>query len=88
MKNIFNSFLGIIFIALYPLFDNYYGICQKCSRVIPFNEESCPYCNINIEKNNKEINENLSPIDILKFRYAKGEISRKEFENMRRDLED
>lgn len=32
-------------------------------------------------------NQNQTPLDILKSRYARGEISREEYEQMRRDLE-
>jgi uncharacterized membrane protein len=33
------------------------------------------------------IDKKIEPIDILKYRYAKGEITKEEFENMKQDLE-
>ena len=85
MKNSFYININFIFIFLDSLLDSYYNICPQCSRVIPFNENICPYCN-NFEKDESEIIENNSPIEILKTRYAKGEISKNEFENMKKDL--
>ena len=85
MKNSFCTNINFICIFLNSLLDNYYNICPHCSRTIPFNENICPYCN-NFEKDDSEIIENMSPIEILKTRYAKGEISKNEFENMKKDL--
>ena len=36
---------------------------------------------------NEDIIQNESHLDILKKRYAKGEINKKDFERMKRDLE-
>jgi putative membrane protein len=36
---------------------------------------------------NQKSSENESPLDILKMRYAKGEISKEDFERMKKDLE-
>jgi putative membrane protein len=37
------------------------------------------------DRNNS--NENLTPMDILKKRYARGEINKQEFEDMKKDLQ-
>ena len=85
MKNSFGIKINLIFIILDSLLDSYYNICRHCSRVIPFSENICPYCN-NFEKDKSEIIDIMSPIEILKTRYAKGEITKNEFENMKKDL--
>jgi hypothetical protein len=83
----FNGFsISIIQIYLLSILDDYYDICQKCGRALSNDENLCPYC-INFEKRDFKNNENVSPIEILKIRYAKGEISKKEFQEMQKDIE-
>ena len=88
MKNFFKNYIIIILIQFNSLLDHYYEICKYCGRVNSNNELECPYCKKNFNKNDKEINKNLNPMDILKIRFAKGEITKKEFEEMKKDLEE
>lgn len=74
-----------IFISyLYSLLDEYYYICKKCGRNLSNKDNACPYCQ-EIQKNKSNIT-NMSPIQILKIRYAKGELTKKEYQDMMQDL--
>jgi RNA polymerase subunit RPABC4/transcription elongation factor Spt4 len=60
--------------------------CPKCGKIIPFDSKVCPYCGnkfISGDSDKKEISNSL---EILKQRYAKGEITKKEFEEIKKDL--
>ncbi|MBL1215211.1 MAG: SHOCT domain-containing protein [Ignavibacteriae bacterium] len=41
----------------------------------------------NQKSNNQTIQSNETPLDVLKKRYARGEISKEEFESTKKDLE-
>ena len=79
-------FFGIIIIFLYSLLDGYYNLCKNCGRVISFDKNSCPYCN-DIKKIKSEFDKSISPLKILKIRYAKGEITKAEYNDMKKDLD-
>jgi len=86
MKKFDGFSISIIQLYLFSILDDYYEICKKCGRALSNEENLCPYC-VNVEKRNFKNKENFSPIEILKIRYAKGEISKNEFEEMQKDLE-
>lgn len=61
--------------------------CNHCGRIIPIDSKVCPYCSIEFGKV-AEKEDNLSSTEILKQRYAKGEITEEEYEKMKNKLED
>ena len=65
--------------------------CPNCGRSIPFDARACPYCakKFIVETTSKvdKIKSDDEPLQILKSRYAKGEITKEEFEQMKKDLE-
>ena len=86
MKRQFNCSIGAILVILYSLLDGYYNFCRNCGRVISFKENICPYCS-EVQNDKSENKEMLFGIEILKKRYAKGEITKEEFKDMKKDLE-
>lgn len=57
--------------------------CPSCSREIYSGLDLCPYC-----KSRKEQRKQAQhPVEILKIRYAKGEITKEEYEEMKKTLE-
>jgi len=85
MKKFVNFLIPIFIVYFYSLLDEYYDICKKCGRTLPNKENACPYCQ-EIQKRKYNMN-NISPIEILKIRYAKGELTKKEYQEMMKDLE-
>jgi len=66
---------------LYPLSI----LCQKCSRYIPRSRIiNCPFCK---RENKTEKEKGEEPLKILKLRYAKGEITKEQYEEMKKTLE-
>ncbi len=61
--------------------------CTNCGRVIPIDAKICPYCSKKLIEDVKEINDSNSPIEILKNRFAKGELTEEEYERMKKKLE-
>ena len=61
-------------------------ICKNCNEIISANLSLCPHCS-NVKSEDKQPTNNVQPMEILKSRYAKGEISKEEFENMKKDIE-
>ena len=85
MKKFVNFLIPIFIVYFYSLLDEYYDICKKCGRTLSNKENACPYCQ-EIQKRKSDMN-NISPIEILKIRYAKGELTKKEYQEMMKDLE-
>ena len=65
--------------------------CPNCGRGIPFDAKICPYCGkkFMVEGTPKvdKIKSDDESLQILKSRYATGEITKEEFEQMKKDLE-
>ncbi len=78
--NSFVMFRDGIYIYIFSIFTIILGLIFIVCGVTESNEDMK---NI-IEKSDK-LN---SPIDVLKMRFAKGEITKKEFEDMKKDLEE
>jgi len=85
MKKFVNFLIPIFIVYFYSLLDEYYDICKKCGRTLSNRENACPYCQ-EIQKRKYNMN-NISPIEILKIRYAKGELTKKKYQEMMKDLE-
>jgi len=58
--------------------------CSNCGEMIPKTSKKCPYCNQPIAPI-RGISED--PFTILKIRYAKGEITKEEYEEIKKTLE-
>ena len=61
--------------------------CPNCGRVIPEDAKFCPYCSKKFIRDDSENKEITFSIEILKRRYAKGEITKTEFDEMKKNLE-
>ena len=85
LEKTFKYFIAIVPFFLYSLLDGYYNFCKNCGRILSFEKNSCPYCN-NIQKNKSGFDKIISPLEILKIRYAKGEITKREYEKMKKEL--
>jgi len=59
--------------------------CSKCGEKIPIEINECPYCNAVLKHPAQKGVED--PLKILKLRYAKGEITKKEYIEMKKTLE-
>ena len=70
--------------------------CPYCKRIILFNVKYCPFCGKEFNKNQElsktiilpKTYETNNPIEILKIRYINGEITKEQFEKMKKDLEE
>ena len=62
------------------------SVCRKCNKEIYSMLDVCPYCKSKVGKG-EIIEEKEDPLTILKLRYAKGEITREEYEEMKKTLE-
>lgn len=61
--------------------------CPKCGRNIPIDADFCPYCTYRFIKDDTKEKDNITSLEILKRRYAKGEITEDEYEKMKKKLE-
>lgn len=57
--------------------------CLNCGEMIPGIAKTCPFCN----KSPVSVEAKEDPLDILKMRYAKGEITGEQYEKIREKLE-
>ena len=56
-------------------------ICPKCNKAIPKDVNFCPYCSHRFIKEDNGKKEYIYSLEILKQRYAKGEITKKQYDS-------